>query len=220
MADVFEIAGGWTPSGGWSMVIGDTDYLAFWGWGFWVGLVPGIDFPDMGPIPLGAFQQITTISGPALTHAVSEEIWNLQYAGPDAVYLWGNYAPDTLNTTNVPLLVCTIRLAFTSGDGSVAISHAALHSYETLPEIAATSWLMVAFERVDSPAAIRKDRVGETGLGYAWHHDYGISQGSALALDCSDRTSAVTHYYYFGLSIKALVAGVSTGIIRFEFDSS
>ncbi len=76
---------------------------------------------------------------------------------------------------------------------------------------------VLAFERRSD--AILKDRDSDTpGDGGAWDSVKGIG-GAANALICSERNSAATHYFYFGLSVSPTSKGQKSAKLRLEFDA-
>jgi hypothetical protein len=206
MADVFTRIG--FDGSGWNIDLGVSDYLA----------PQGAEFGD--GISVAGFQESNhkTDSGMTVDGCDPLHVRNCKYVAPTQVSLMGGEA-ITLDETNVGDSDCTLRWSY-ADDAPVntALSNVLLSAYDgTTPATPPVGCKVLAFERRST--GILKDRLSDTpGDGGAWDSAKGIG-GSANALICSERTSAATHYFYFGLSISPTSKGQKSGKYRLEFDA-
>ena len=206
MADVFTRKG-FTGSA-WDIDLGASDYLAPMGAAFGAGL------------SVGGFQDSNhkTDSGMTTDGCTPNHVRNCKYISTTQVSLMGG-APVTLNNTNVGDTDCSLRWSYADDTPvNTALSNVLLFAFDGVtPADPPVGSKVLAFERRST--GILKDRVSDTpGDGGAWDSTKGIG-GSGNALICSVRTSAATHYFYFGISVSPTSKGQKSGSLRLEFDA-
>lgn len=206
MADVFTRKG--FDGSGWNITVGALDYIAPMGANFGNG------------ISVSGFQDSTHATDGSMSSdlCTPNHMRNTKYVSPTQVSLMGG-VPVTLNESNVGDTDCTLRWSYADdAPANTALSNVRLFAYDgSNPATPPSGIKALAFER--RATGILKDRVSDTpGDGGAWDSSKGIG-GSANALICSERTSAATHYFYFGLSMSPTSKGQKTGKLRLEFDA-
>jgi hypothetical protein len=206
MADVFTKKG--FDGSAWDIDLGASDYLAPMGAAFGNG------------ISVGGFQDSNhkTDSGMTADGCDPDHVRNCKYVSATQVSLMGG-AAVTLNETNVGDTDCAMRWSYADDTPvNTALSNVGLFAYDgATPATPPVGCKVVAFERRST--GIFKDRLSDTpGDGGAWDSSKGIG-GSANALICSDRVSAATHYFYFGISVSPTSKGQKSASLRLEFDA-
>jgi hypothetical protein len=203
MADVFTRKG--YDGTAWNITLGGSDYLS----------PQGASFGD--GISVGAFQDSThkTDSGMSSDGCTPNHMRDCKYVSTTTVSLNGGGAV-TLTIGNVAETDCTLEWNYTDDTPtSTALSNVLMFAYDGADVNNPPSGItVVAFERETS--AIYKDTTA--GVGYAWDSANGIG-GLANALNCSDRSTASGHDYYFGISMSPTSKGQKTCKLRFEFDA-
>jgi hypothetical protein len=206
MADVFTRKG--FDGSGWNIDLGVSDYLAPMGWNFGDG------------VSVGGFQDSNhkTDSGMTADSCTPQHVRNCKYVSPTQVSLMGGSAV-ILNETNVGDNDCTLRWSYSDDTPySAALSNVSLFAYDgSTPANPPVGCKVLAFERRSD--GILKDRMSDNpDDGGAWDGSKGIG-GAENALICSDRNSAATHYFYFGISVSPTSQGQKSAKLRLEFDA-
>lgn len=114
---------------------------------------------------------------------------------------------------------CVLKFAWGDSLTPTTLESAKFYAYDLVAndvDTAPTGVTIVGFEHTG--ATIRKNRVGDA-TGKAWTSTYGIG-GRSNGLSLATQSSALTHYYYLGFSIKPTAYGNSTFAFCIEFDVS
>ena len=222
MADVFTRYGYDKDAATWSIEIGTSDYIGFFGEDFLSGISPG------------AFNKSThkTVASPSDSgddNCASPHMRNSRYVSAASATDDGEVSIDEetavlLTTTYLDKEDATLRISYTDDTPTnTVMENNRFFAYDgSNVNNAPDDVTVVAAEyEVNTPDQINKDRDSDTpGDGGGWDADGGIG-GVANALILSDRlTPTATHYFYLFISVSPLAKGQQTGKFRFESDIS
>ena len=114
---------------------------------------------------------------------------------------------------------CVLKFSWGDSITSTTLESAKFYAYDLVAndvDTAPSGVTILGFEHTGT--TIRKNRVGDS-LGKAWSSTYGIG-GRSNGLSLATQSSALTHYFYLGFSIKPTSYGNSTFAFCIEFDVS